>query len=349
MAEPNYYEYVSLVSGDGSDNATSTIDCSWSGFRWLFRGAARVGTAQSKYRNASLIFDGALACIAVGQTAGNGIADNVVSLCNFTADYLFEAWVWPTDFAQPRVIFGSRLSTGAEGPKLYFNTSAQLLFADSGQVRITGATSATPGAWHHVRVARVGGMLRLWLNGMQEGATVANTIALGLTDLLIGSAFSTATQTGAEKFKGFIAEIKIARGPVVPTINFTPPGPIDTTKPVTTASALFPIKRIAGFEAPTVSCKGFTTGLTFLFDLLNGGNYKVEGSVVTGPPDVPQIRRVRLHRKIDGMPVREVWSLPNGSYSFKYIAGQMYYVTAFDHMGQFNAAIKDSIAPEPML
>lgn len=90
-------------------------------------------------------------------------------------------------------------------------------------------------------------------------------------------------------------------------------------------------------------------GVTFLRDTYHSGNGKILGTVKeSGTPDLAVRRRVRLHRKIDGMLIREVWSADDGSYAFLNVAIQPYYVTSHDHTGNYNAVIKDSIVPVVM-
>lgn len=89
--------------------------------------------------------------------------------------------------------------------------------------------------------------------------------------------------------------------------------------------------------------------LIMLYDTINGGNGRITGTVKeAGTPDTPVHRRVRLHRRIDGMVLGETWSAADGSYVFNNITIQPYYVTSFDHTGNYNAVIKDSITPEVM-
>lgn len=85
-------------------------------------------------------------------------------------------------------------------------------------------------------------------------------------------------------------------------------------------------------------------------DMFHGGRGVISGTVkeATASGEIALMRRVRLHRKSDGMVTRETWSDSNGSYYFSDIAIQPYYVTSFDHTGQHNAVIKDSIVPELM-
>lgn len=88
---------------------------------------------------------------------------------------------------------------------------------------------------------------------------------------------------------------------------------------------------------------------TKLFDAGYGGKGRIAGTVKeAGTPDHAVTRRVRLHRKIDGMMLFETWSKPDGTYLFENIMIQPYYVVSFDHTGNYNGVIKDSIIPEPM-
>lgn len=85
-------------------------------------------------------------------------------------------------------------------------------------------------------------------------------------------------------------------------------------------------------------------------DVIHGGRGIIRGTVkeATTSGEIALMRRVRLHRKIDGMLIRETWSDASGNYEFREIVIQAYYITSFDHTGQHNAVIKDSITPEVM-
>lgn len=99
---------------------------------------------------------------------------------------------------------------------------------------------------------------------------------------------------------------------------------------------------------PTLSSHALD-GATHLLDAYHSGNGKILGTVKeSGTPDLAVKRRVRLHRKTDGMLIREVWSADDGTYAFLNVAIQAYYVTSHDHTGNYNAVIKDSITPVVM-
>lgn len=69
----------------------------------------------------------------------------------------------------------------------------------------------------------------------------------------------------------------------------------------------------------------------------------------TGSPLVPVRRRVRLHDQPTGRLLREMWSDPvTGSYQFTSLRAGTYYVTAFDHTGEYNGEIMtDVVLPTP--
>lgn len=80
------------------------------------------------------------------------------------------------------------------------------------------------------------------------------------------------------------------------------------------------------------------------------GRHRVAGTTSnTGAPPTPVQRRVRLHDQATGRLVREVWSAPGtGSYSFEHIRAGTYYVTGFDHTGQYTGVIETDVVAEPM-
>jgi hypothetical protein len=59
----------------------------------------------------------------------------------------------------------------------------------------------------------------------------------------------------------------------------------------------------------------------------------------------PVARKVRLHDMLTGLVVRETWSDASGAYQFERLAIMEYYVTAFDHLVQYNAVVADRIVP----
>jgi hypothetical protein len=91
-------------------------------------------------------------------------------------------------------------------------------------------------------------------------------------------------------------------------------------------------------------------GRFFLRDEADSGVFRITGTTSnTGTPTVPVRRRVRLHDQPSGRAIREVWSdAVTGAYSFPRIRMGLFYVTSFDHTGQYNGVIETDLVPEPM-
>lgn len=85
-------------------------------------------------------------------------------------------------------------------------------------------------------------------------------------------------------------------------------------------------------------------------DYIHGGAGVITGAVKidTTPVDIPLRRRVRLHREVDGMLVRETWSdAVTGAYTFADInPAYTYTAIAYDYAHDYRAVVADNIAPE---
>lgn len=87
-----------------------------------------------------------------------------------------------------------------------------------------------------------------------------------------------------------------------------------------------------------------------LFLRYESGPNRIAGTTKnTGTPDTPVRRRVRLHSQLSGLPLREVWSeATTGAYAFNNLRAGTFYVTAFDHTGQYSGVIETDVMSEPM-
>ena len=84
-------------------------------------------------------------------------------------------------------------------------------------------------------------------------------------------------------------------------------------------------------------------------DYIHGGAGVITGTVEEkATPNIPLRRRVRLHRDVDGMMVRETWShATTGAYTFTDInPAYTYHAIAFDYARNYRAVIADNLTPE---
>jgi hypothetical protein len=59
-------------------------------------------------------------------------------------------------------------------------------------------------------------------------------------------------------------------------------------------------------------------------------------------------RKVRLHREVDGLALRETWSAAStGAYVFTDInPAYTYYVVSFDYVQNYRAVVADNLTPD---
>lgn len=93
-----------------------------------------------------------------------------------------------------------------------------------------------------------------------------------------------------------------------------------------------------------------TPAPVLLRDVNYGGKGRIFGTVDRKgtPANVPLRRRVRLHRDLDGVAIRETWSdATTGEFSFAGIdQAQRYTTIAYDYEHNFRAVAADNLTPE---
>lgn len=84
-------------------------------------------------------------------------------------------------------------------------------------------------------------------------------------------------------------------------------------------------------------------------DTIHGGAGVITGTVEEKAiPNIPLRRRVRLHRDVDGLMVRETWSdATTGAYTFTDInPAYKYTAIAYDYAHNYRAVVADNLTPE---
>ena len=84
-------------------------------------------------------------------------------------------------------------------------------------------------------------------------------------------------------------------------------------------------------------------------DFIHGGHGRIIGTVEEkASPNLPLRRRVRLHRDVDGLCVRETWSdATTGAYEFADInPAYRYTAIAYDYAHNHRAVAADNLTPE---
>lgn len=215
---PAFADVVILLHMDGSNGGTTFTNSAARGSTFTV-GGCQTSTGNVKYGTASLLT--------------NGVNQSLIGLTH--ADYAFgtnpflmEFWVMPAslalDFNSVRVYFDPRPAglTAGVYPQLFSDTAdGQLKYSTNGVTNITSSVGAlTAGVWQHVAVCRAAGNTRLFVNGIQQGVTFADSQTYVQLTPNIGAA---ANSGGAAN--GNYDDFRMANGSTagVYTTNFTPP------------------------------------------------------------------------------------------------------------------------------
>lgn len=163
-------------------------------------GNAALSSAQAAFGTQSLALDG------TGDFLDNN--DLTGPFNPSSNDWNLEAYVRLTSLGAVRYIWDQRPSaTNGLFITLRVNASNQLEFFTNSAVAIAGTTALTANAWHRVRLSKLSGETRLFLNNVQEGSTFtdANTYASGGSNRpFIGS---NSNASGTDTWIGFLDNI----------------------------------------------------------------------------------------------------------------------------------------------
>ena len=141
-----------------------------------------------------------------------------------TGNFTIELWVYPTSTAAPGLLLSSS-TTGANCFHLGINASAQVTFYVD-QASVPNITSTTPSlakvyTWTHIAINRVGGVISLYVNGVQQSTTLSKATQFGDTGTLNIGRYQV---SGNQYFSGYITNVRFVYGSNVYSGSyFTPP------------------------------------------------------------------------------------------------------------------------------
>lgn len=213
-----------LLHLDGADASTTITDSNAGGAAktWTANGNAQIDTAQSKFGGASLLCDGTGDYVSTPDHA-----DLTLGAGDFTVDLQFNV----------NAAGGSRLGlagqcnsteTDASTSWKIERTSGNLIKATvcvgSTPFAVTGTTQFTNAVntgWHHAALVRTGNVLKLFIDGVQEGGNVA--ISGTVNDSANALAIGRMGELASPSWNGWVDEFRLTVGAAKWTANFTPP------------------------------------------------------------------------------------------------------------------------------
>ena len=179
------------------------------------QGTAQLSTAHYKFGSASLYLN---------NTTGAGAASAYVTVpsdAEFgygTSDFTIEFWIYPTSTSiTDQVIIDQRVLITDIAPVILLTSGNLLSFVVNGTARITGSTIVNLNTWYHVALARTGTSTKLFLQGVQQGATFTDSYNYIASPITIGT-----HHTFVNSFAGYIDDLRIEQVAKYRN-NFTPP------------------------------------------------------------------------------------------------------------------------------
>ena len=238
-----YYSAVSLLLPmDGTSGSTTFADSSLNALTVTAVGNTQISTTQSKYGGASGYFDGSGDYL---DMSGTGVATAFG-----TRDFTIEFWYYPLSVSVQQNLVDK---IGSASNAIYMSSAGVLNYYVAGD-RITGATLSA-NTWYHIALVRYSGVTKLYVNGVQSGAsyTDTNNYALNTGSPRIGAAFNNTVSVN-----GYIDDFRISLFARYVS-NFTPPA---SALPTTASST--PADPYYGYTSLLLNMDGTNASTNFV-------------------------------------------------------------------------------------
>lgn len=213
-----------LLHLDGANGGTTFTDDNAGGVAktWTASGTSTTDTSTKVFGSASLLTANSTSYISTPDSADFALASN-----DFTFDLRFNAngssgaggLCGQTDAAQ---------SFAGSSFFLWRNASQKLVFSLSNGstfVEVFSATNFNDSTWRHIEFGRSGNILRMFVNGVQEGGNVAFTgsVPNSAGVFVIGKDGIGPVGAGGGNLGHRYDEFRFSNGIARHTANFTPP------------------------------------------------------------------------------------------------------------------------------
>lgn len=136
-----------------------------------------------------------------------------------TGDFTAEFWMYVNAAGTYNVLDWRPASTNGLYLTFYLNSMVPTLYVNSA-ARITG-TAVTPGQWMHVALCRASGNTKMFINGVQQGSTYADTNSY--LSPANRPTIGTAGYDLAAPLNGYISNVRIVNGTALYSYGFAPP------------------------------------------------------------------------------------------------------------------------------
>lgn len=209
-----------LLHGDGTDTSTTITDSNTGGsvHTWTAAANAQIDTAQSKFGGASILFDGTGDFVSTPDHADFTLGSGA---------FTWDGWVRTTTTGTALNIAGQANAAGLANAdsawslaKTAGNVIVFSLVQGTTVTTVTGTTALAANTWMHIAAVRTGNVLKLFINGVQEGGDIAFTGAVNDSASVL--AVGRAGAITATEWNGWVEEFRLSNSARW-TANFTPP------------------------------------------------------------------------------------------------------------------------------
>ena len=161
--------------------------------------------------NTAVLFDGTTGCyMTLGASGPTNFDTN-------SSNLFVEAWVRAISTANPTRIYGRGASISSTvSYDFTFRINGGILGVANGTTTVSAPGTVTSGVWYHCALSiTTTGLTTVFLNGLAGTPTVITMPYRSTYDTYIGAMTNQYTN-------GYIRDIRVVQGGIVPTTNFTP-------------------------------------------------------------------------------------------------------------------------------
>lgn len=209
--DPDFASVVLLLDWAGADGSTDVTDYSNSAHVGTFKNQAQVDTdIQSPLGTNSLLLDGAADDVSFPDSDD----------WNFdTDDFTVELSVYLASLAGTQTMIGQSAG-GADGAIILRFVNPSVVWVIGNTTIAVRTLTPTLNTWYHIAISRTGTNLRVFFDGIQQGATVTDSTDITGNTRVLGVGSLTSI---AHYWNGNIGPVRITKGVGRYTANFTPP------------------------------------------------------------------------------------------------------------------------------
>ena len=204
-SDPNYSSVSLLLNGN-----TTFTDSSSYGHTVTANGDAQISTTQSKFGGASMYFDG----------SGDYINCPASTAFSFgTGDFTIEFFARWNSFSDVNVLVDTRTGGASSTGLVIFTDADGTIAVYSGVTIFITGSALQVNQWYFVALSRASGTTRLFIDGVQSGASASDTRNYTDQNFFAGRT----NESAINYFSGYIDDLRITKGVARYTSNFTPP------------------------------------------------------------------------------------------------------------------------------